>query len=171
MKKRIIFVILGLLIVIAILAAVKGLQIKSMIKQGKSFVPPPETVTTAVVKADSWSSDLTAVGTLTAVQGVTVAADLAGKVVKIAFESGVPVKKEDLLVRLDTSSEEAQLPGAEAQVKQARSELERAGKMVAEKIISQADFDRAVSTLDQALAQANNIRATINKKTIRAPFS
>lgn len=171
MKKRIIFVVLGLLVVIAILAAVKGLQIGKMIKQGKSFVPPPETVTSAVVKADSWTSDLTAVGSLTAVQGVTVSADLAGKVVKIAFEAGTTVKKGDLLLRLDTSSEEAQLPGAEAVVTQARSELERAGKMVGEKIISQADYDKAVSTRDQALSQANTIRATISKKTIRAPFS
>jgi len=171
MKKRIIFVVLGLLVVAGILAAIKGLQIGAMIKQGKSFVPPPETVTSAVVKSDSWTSSLTAVGTLSAVQGVTVSADLAGKVVKIAFEAGAPVNKGDLLLRLDTSSEEAQLPGAEAQVKQARSELDRAAKMVAEKIISQADYDKAVSAHEQALAQANNIRATISKKTIRAPFS
>jgi membrane fusion protein (multidrug efflux system) len=171
MKKRIIFVILGLVVVIAILAAVKGLQIGAMIKQGKSLVPPPETVTSAVVKADSWTSDLTAVGSLTAVQGVTVAADLAGKIVKINFESGARVNKGDLLVRLDTSSEEAQLPGAVAQAKQARADLERSEKMVTDGIISQSDYDKAVSTFDQAQAQANNIRATINKKMICAPFS
>ncbi len=171
MKKRIIFVILGLVVVIAILAAIKGLQIGAMIKQGKSFVPPPETVTSATVTADSWTSDLTAVGSLTAVQGVTVAADLAGKVVSINFEPGAQVKKGDLLVRLDTSSEEAQLPGAVAQAKQARAELDRSEKMVAEKIISRSDYDKAVSALDQALAQANTIRATINKKRICAPFT
>jgi membrane fusion protein, multidrug efflux system len=171
MKKRIIFVIIGLVVVIAILAGVKTLQIRTMIKQGKSFVPPPETVTSAVVKAESWTTALTAVGSLSAVQGVSVAADLAGKVDKIAFESGSPVNKGDLLLHQDTSSEEAQLPGAEALVKQSRSELERAAKMVAERIISQADYDKAVSTLDQAQAQANNIRATIRKKTVRAPFS
>ena len=82
MKKRVILVILGLVIVIAALAGVKWLQIGAMIKHGKSFVPPPETVTSAAVKADSWTADLTAVGTLTAVQGVTIAAELAGKVVK-----------------------------------------------------------------------------------------
>ena len=171
MKKRIIFSILGLVIVIAILAGVKGLQIGAMIKQGKSYVPPPETVTSAAVKVDSWTSDLTAVGSLAAVQGVTVAADLPGKVEKIAFEPGGQVKRGDLLVHQDTSSEEAQLPGAVAQAKQARSELERSGKMVAENIVSRSDYDKAQSTYEQALAQVNNIHATISKKTIRAPFS
>ena len=156
---------------IAILAGVKALQIAAMIKQGESFVPPPETVTSAVVKADSWPSDLTAVGSLTAVQGVTVAADLPGKVEKIAFEPGCQVKNGDLLVHQDTSSEEAQLPGAVAQSKQAHSELQRAKKLVAENIISQSDYDKAQSAYEQALAQVNNIRATISKKTIRAPFS
>ena len=147
MKKRVILVILGLVIVIAVLAGVKWLQIAAMIKQGKSYVPPPETVTAVPVKADSWTSDLTAVGSLTAVQGVTVASDLSGKVVKIAFEPGGQVKNGDLLVRQDTSSEEAQLPGAVAQAKQARSELERSKKLVAENIISQSDYDKAAVNL------------------------
>jgi membrane fusion protein (multidrug efflux system) len=91
--------------------------------------------------------------------------------VKIALVSGNPVKKGDPLVYQDTTSEEAQLPGAVAQVKLARTELERAAKMAEEKIISQADYDKALATHEQALSQANSIRATIAKKTIRAPFS
>jgi membrane fusion protein (multidrug efflux system) len=170
MKKRIILAVIGLVIIITILAAVKASQIGAMIKQGKTFVPPPETVTSVLVTSDSWPTDLTAVGTLTAVQGVTIAAELAGKVVKIDFEPGTSVQKGDLLVRQDTSSEEAQLPGLQAQVKLAGTELERARKMVTEKIISQADYDRAVATHEQALALANGIRTTIAKKTIRAPF-
>jgi len=171
MKKRIILAILGVVVIIAILAGVKALQIGAMIKQGKAFVPPPETVTSVQVKSDSWATDLTAVGTLTAVQGVTVAAEMAGKVVKIGFEPGATVKKGDLLVQQDTSSEEAQLPGLQAQVQLARTELERARKMVAERIISQSDYDKAVAARDQAVSAVNNIRTIIDKKTIRAPFS
>jgi membrane fusion protein (multidrug efflux system) len=171
MKKRILFAILGLLVVIAILAGVKFLQIKTMIRQGEAFMPPAEIVTTALVASDSWNSDLTAVGTLSAVQGVTVAAELPGKVVRIAFQSGTTVRKGDLLVSQDTSSEEAQLPGLLAQVKLARADLERAARMVGEKIISQAEYDRAVATHDQALSQLNGVRTTIAKKNIRAPFA
>jgi membrane fusion protein (multidrug efflux system) len=171
MKKRIIFSILGLVILVAILGAVKALQIGKMINQGKKFVPPPETVTTASVKAESWDSALTSVGTLNAVQGVTVAAELSGKVVRIAFEPGSPVKKGDLLLKQDTSSEEAQLPGALSQVHLVRLNLKRADQLAAEGIISQSDHDTAVANTDQAQALADNIRATIAKKLVRAPFS
>ena len=171
MKKRILLVLLGLVILIGVLSAIKVLQIRAMIAQGKNFVPPPETVTTAVAKAESWEMALTAVGTLTAVQGVTVAAELPGKVVSIDFEPGAKVNKGDLLIRQDTSVEEAQLPGAAAVADLARTILERDAKMLAEQIISQADYDTAVANRDQATAQANTIRAAIGKKTIRAPFS
>jgi membrane fusion protein (multidrug efflux system) len=170
MKKRVIFAITGLVVLVAVLAAVKVMQIGAMIDQGKKFVPPPETVTTSPVRAESWETALSAVGTLTAVQGVTVAAELSGKVVRIAFTPGSHVKKGDLLVCQDTSSEEAQLPGATAQADLARSELERAAKMLKDKIISQSDYDKAVAAHEQAISQVKSIRATIAKKTIRAPF-
>lgn len=169
-KKKILFAILGIAVIIVALAGVKALQIRAMIQQGKNFVPPPETVTTSVAKAESWETALTAVGTLTAVQGVTVAAELAGKVVDIAFEPGTTVKKGDLLIRQDTTTEEAQLPGAVAQVTLTKIILERDAKMLAEQIISQSDYDTAVANHKQAVAQADSIRATIAKKTIRAPF-
>ena len=88
MKKRIIITATALVLIVGILAGVKIMQIGAMIDQGKKFVAPPETVTAAVVTSESWKSELSAVGTLTAVRGVTVAAELPGKVVKISFEPG-----------------------------------------------------------------------------------
>jgi membrane fusion protein (multidrug efflux system) len=170
-KKRIILVLAGLVILIVILGTIKALQIGAMIDQGKKFVPPPETVTSAAVKADSWETALTAVGTLNAVQGVTVAAELPGKVVNITFEAGSAVKKGDILLRQDTSSEEAQLPGALAQVELTRLNLERSEQLLARGMIARVDRDNAVANAEQAKAQADNIRATISKKTVRAPFS
>ena len=171
MKKRLILTVIGLAVLIAILVAVKALQIGAMIDQGKKFVPPSETVTSAVVKADSWETALTAVGTLNAVQGVTIAAELAGKVVGISFEAGTQVTKGNILLRQDTSSEEAQLPGAVAQVNLSRTNLERMNQLFSKQLISQSDRDNAVAGAEQAQSQADNIRATIAKKTIRAPFS
>lgn len=171
MKKRIILTVLALLAVVALLAGIKALQVKAMIDAGKKYVPPPETVTTTAVKAEEWSSDLTAVGTLTAVQGVVLSAELPGKVVQISFTPGSQVHKGQVLLRQDTSSEEAQLPGALAQVKLARANLKRADQLFREGIISQADHDTAVATADQSQAQADSIKATIAKKSVRAPFS
>ncbi len=171
MKKRILVAVTGLVVLIALLAAVKAMQIWAMIDQGKKYVPPPETVTTASVALESWDNALTAIGSLTAVNGVTLAAELPGRVARISFVSGNAVRKGDLLVSQDTTSEQAQLPGAMAQVKFARAELTRAAEMVKDKSISQADFDKAIAAHEQALSQVEGIRATIAKKTIRAPFS
>lgn len=171
MKKRIFFALVGVLVVAGVLAGTKALQIGAMIEQGKKFVPPPQTVTATGVVAETWTRELTAVGTLSAVQGVTVSAEAPGKVVEIAFEPGTEVKRGDLLIRQDTSVEDAQLPGLLAQVSLARSELNRATKMSGAQIISQSDQDKAQASYDQAQAQANNLRAVIAKKTVRAPFS
>jgi membrane fusion protein (multidrug efflux system) len=169
MKKILILTIVGLVILIAVLVAVKGLQIGAMTGQAKNFVPPPETVTSAVVKAESWETALTSVGTLNAVRGVTVAAELPGKVVEIYFEGGMSVKKGDILLRQDTSSEEAQLAAILAQVNLNRTNLDRANQLLAKDYISRADRDAAVAAADQAEAQAQNIRTIIAKKTVRAP--
>jgi membrane fusion protein (multidrug efflux system) len=170
MKKSILFAILGLVIVVAALAAIKTFQIRAMIEAGKKAVPPTDTVTTVAARAESWDTSLSAVGSLTAVQGVTVAAELPAKVVEIAFEPGGKAKRGDLLIRQDTSVEEAQLPGAEAQVKLTQSVLARDVEMLKEKIISQADYDASVAALQQAIAQVGTLRATIAKKAVHAPF-
>jgi membrane fusion protein (multidrug efflux system) len=113
---------------------------------------------------------LPAVGSLAAVQGVTVTAELTGKVVQIAFTPGSRVKAGDLLVKQDTSSEEAQLRSAEAAAALAKLNVERLGKLLAERTIAQSQYDNAEAGYKQAVAQADNIRASIAKKTIRAPF-
>jgi membrane fusion protein (multidrug efflux system) len=170
MKKPLIFAIIGLVILIALLVAVKGLQIGAMSGQAKNFVPPPETVTSAAVKAEAWETALTSIGTLNAVRGVTVAAELPGKVVEIFFEGGMSMKRGDILLRQDTSSEEAQLAAILAQLNLNRANLDRANQLLAKDYISRADRDAAVAAADQAEAQAENIRAIIAKKTVRAPF-
>ena len=171
MKKRIIFTIIGLLIMIGILGGIKALQIDRMIAQGSQSVPPPETVTTTVAQKDSWESRLTAVGSLAAVQGVTVTAELTGKVVRIAFEPGTKVNAGDLLVQQDTSSEEAQLRAAEAGVELAKRNLERLKKLLDRRTIAQSQYDDAEAKYKEGVASADAIRAAIAKKTIRAPFA
>jgi membrane fusion protein, multidrug efflux system len=171
MKKAIFLAIVGLLLLVGILAGIKTLQIRKMIARGAAFAPPPVTVTTAQVTRDSWERSLTAVGSLSAVQGVTVAADQPGKVVGISFSAGARVQKGTLLLQQDISSEQAQLPGAEAKHTLAKSNLQRARQLFDERIISRAELDAAQATERQAQAAVDNLGAAIAKKTIRAPFS
>ncbi len=171
MKTHRLWVTGGLILIIGSLAVTKALQIGTLIQHGKAFRPPPVTVTAAEVKAEFWPQELNAVGSLTAVQGVTVAAELIGKVTAIAFEAGARVRRGDLLIRQDTTFEEAQLPGAAAAADLARINRDRAEKEYADRIISENERDTAVAGYSQALAEADSIRATIGKKTLRAPFS
>jgi membrane fusion protein (multidrug efflux system) len=166
--------IIGLIIVAIVgggLAAIKTLQIRTMIAAGKKFFPPPETVAAAVATEENWADDLPAVGSVSPVQGVLLAPEIAGTVSEIAFESGATVNKGDLLVRLDTTSEEAKLRAFEAQVQLTKLTATRARQLLADKTVSQSELDQAEASLEQAQANADEIRATIAKKTIRAPFS
>jgi len=131
----------------------------------------PETVTTTVVHTDSWESRLTAVGSLAAVQGVMVTAELTGKVVRIAFEPGTKVNAGELLVQQDTSSEAAQLRAAEATVELAARNLERLKKLLDRRTIAQSQYDNAEAQYKEGVAQADAIRAAIAKKNIHAPFA
>ena len=171
MKKTIFFTIIGIIILVGVLGGVKGLQIKRMIAQGEAYVPPPTPVTTAAVQSAAWPTELTAVGSLEAFQGVMVTAELLGKVVKIALEPGSAVKAGDLLVQQDTSSEIAQLRSAQASMELARLNLQRAKELLPSNVINQSSYDSAEAEYKQAAAQVDAIEATIAKKTIRAPFA
>ena len=171
MTKRIVFTILGVLVLIGILGGIKGLQSNRMIAIGSQSSPPPETVTTAVVQTESWEALITSVGSLESVQGVILTAELPGKITRIAFEPGTKVKAGDLLLQQDISSEQAQLRAAEAAVALTKLELERSSKLLGKKAVAQAKYDSDDALHKQALAQIEGIRATIRKKTIRAPFA
>ncbi len=171
MKSKIVIAILIVLVVVAAIAGIKTMQIKSLMAAGKNFAQPPETISSAVAKEEKWQSTFSAIGSITAVQGVTLTPDIPGTVREIAFESGAIVAKGDLLVRLDTSSEEAQLRAIEAQTALAKINVERERALRAQKMNSELELDTAEATLKQDQANADAIRATIEKKTIRAPFA
>ena len=171
MKRKILLAVLIVIAVFAGLAGVKALQVKKLIAFGAAFVPPPESVSSAVAREEKWQGFISSIGTIAAVQGVTVTPDMPGTVREIAFESGAVVNKGDLLVRLDISSESAQLAALQAQADLARSNLTRVRSLRAEGNVSLSDLDTAEAALKQYEANADTIRATIEKKTIRAPFA
>ena len=171
MKKKIFIALIIVAAALIVLAGVKALQISKLIGFAKTFTPPPETISSAVAQEQKWQNTLSAVGSISAAQGVTVASEVAGTVTEIAFESGAVVARGDLLVRLDTSSEEAQLRAMEAQVELTRLNAERLRNLRTNNVVSQSEVDTAEAALKQNQANADEIRAVIEKKTIRAPFA
>ena len=170
MAKRMIVMLAVTAMFVAALGFVKFRQIQTAIAQGASFQPPPEAVTTIVTRQEAWPATVNAIGTVAAVQGVAVSADLPGTVERIAFDSGKWVREGEVLALLDTRQEQAQLAAAEAQRELARLNFERMQGLLNERVISQAEFDRAVADQRQTDARVGEIRAVIERKTIRAPF-
>jgi len=171
MKKRMFFMLVVVVGFLSIIGFVKYRQISAAIAQGKAWTPPPEAVTTVVAKGERWNDVSGAVGTMTAVNGVTLSADSPGIVSKITFQSGQWVHQGDVLLRLDTKQESAQLVSAEAKRELDRANFDRAKMLLEQKVIAQADYDAAASSYDQSKAAVVNIQATIARKTITAPFS
>jgi membrane fusion protein (multidrug efflux system) len=170
MAKRMLLVLGIVAILLTCLGFVKYHQIQAAVKSA-SFQPPPEAVTTVVAQQQQWPENISIIGTIEAVQGVTVGADLPGVVDKIHFESGQAVHEGDVLVELDTREERSTLAALEADRDLARINFNRMQQLVNEGVISRMEYDQAQAQQKQTAAKVAETRATIERKTIRAPFS
>jgi membrane fusion protein (multidrug efflux system) len=171
MAKRMLLMLAVVIVVVAGLGFVKYRQIETAVAQGASFQPPPTAVTTVVAHKETWPSNLAVIGTAMAIQGVTVSADLPGTVDKIYFDSGKWVKEGDVLVELDTRQERAQLAAMEANRDLAKINYDRMRQLVEQGVLARSEYDNATAQQKATEAQVGEIRATIARKTIRAPFS
>jgi len=171
MAKRMVIMLLVLAAFVGTVGFLKFRKIQASASQSSSFQPPPEAVTTIIARQEVWQGSLGAIGTVAAVNGVVVSADLPGIVQKILFSSGDGVESGDVLVQLDTRQEQAQLAAAEARLQLARLNLQRFRGLREQGISSQADYDTAEAELKQAEGSVGEIRASIERKTVRAPFA
>ncbi len=163
---------LVLLAILGPIVATKALQIGALIASSKEpFAMPPTSVTTIAVEKTQWNPMIRSVGSVVAVQGVTVTTELPGKVVAIHFESGTNVKEGDLLLELDSSTEKAQLASANASADLAEISVKRSRELFEKNAISKAELDTAEARYSEATAAVANLEAVIEKKSIRAPFS
>ena len=170
MAKRM-FLMLGVTaLLLTALGFVKFKQVQTAV-QAAAFQPPPEAVTSVVVQREDWPSTTGVIGTMEAVRGVMVSADLPGVVARINFDSGKFVHEGDVLVELDTREERAQLASLEAQRDLAKVNYGRMQQLMKEGVISRMEYDQATAQQRQTEANVGEVRATIARKTIRAPFS
>ncbi len=157
--------------IIGVIVAVFALVIGPQFAPAPPFVMPPETVTSRVAEKMVWEQTVAAVGTLRASQGVMVSAEVPGTVSEIHFRSGQEVEKGELLFELDTSAERAQLESSKATHELAEVNLKRARELRSSRSISQSELDTAEARAKETKAAMKQIRATLEKKIIRAPFS
>ncbi|TAM09537.1 MAG: efflux RND transporter periplasmic adaptor subunit [Nevskiaceae bacterium] len=171
MFKKWLIVLILLVIAIAAIAGGKLYQNRRAANAAAHQSYPPTTVSTAVAEQQIWSPDISTVASLMAVSGTEITAQIAGNVTQIAFESGTPVKKGALLVRLDDSTQLAQRHADEAKLRLARTTLTRARKLFAANATSDAALQQAEADLATSQAALENDRALLNKLHIKAPFN
>jgi len=168
-RRKGIVIAIALLVAICVFAfGIKALQIGKMMSSPQTM--PPTTVSSVSVKEEDWAPRLTAVGSVSAVQGAVVSAELAGVVSEINFENGGEAKKGEVLMKLDASQEEALLRSAEAEAQLAKTDLERSRDLAMKKVVSSAELDSAQSKFRRLNAAVDQVRSSIAKKTLIAPF-
>jgi membrane fusion protein, multidrug efflux system len=174
-RRPVVFVV-----ALALLAALTGglayfqFVIKPVMVKGfitAAFAPKPTTVTAEAARVEQWRPELTAIGTLRAIQGVAIAPQAAGDVTAIRFESGDDVEAGALLINIDDSVEQADLANGLAQLKNADSTLTRQRTLVAQGNTPQSTVDTAIATRDSAAATVERTRAVIAQKAVKAPFA
>jgi membrane fusion protein (multidrug efflux system) len=171
--KRYLLVIGGLLVVVGLLAGIKGAQIGKLMAMGKQMQvsgPPPEAVGSAVAQAETWETTVAAVGSISSLRSVAVSNEVPGTVSKIRFESGQIAREGQVLVELDADVERAQVASADARRDLASRNAERSKLMAAKSAISSAQMDEAEAQLKTAITDTAALRAQVERKVIRAPF-
>lgn len=132
--------------------------------------PTPATVSAIEVKAEAWQPELTAVGSLSAVNGVDVATQVAGIVSEIPVKSGVKVASGAVLLKLNADPDEAQLTSLEAAAELSATVLKRDSQLITGTAVTQATIDADTADLKSKNALVAQQKALIAEKTVTAPF-
>ncbi|MCK9684149.1 efflux RND transporter periplasmic adaptor subunit [Scleromatobacter humisilvae] len=169
MTKRMLIMIGGIVVLLLVLIGGFIMHIRTLIASAPK--PFPQTVTAIKVTSQEWQPTLAAVGSVTPVRGVDVTTEIAGLVREIHFKSGQDVKKGDILVELNADSDKAQLAALEAAAELSGTVLKRDKAQFDAQAIAQAQVDADAADLKSKRALADQQKAIIDKKTIRAPFS
>lgn len=159
-----------LFVVAALLVGYKVFMNQMMKSIFASNTPPPVTVNFETLAVGAVPQSLTAIGSVAAVHQVTIAPEISGRITRIAFVAGAPVKKGDVIVQLNDATEQADLASAKAQANLTAATLKRTQELFAKGSVSQAQLDQARSQNDAALAAIDRTQAIIAKKLIKAPF-
>lgn len=169
--KRWLLMIGAVLLLILVIGGIKAYSVKTMIDGFKAQGEPTSTVSTVKVSFDDWQPTVSAVGTLRAVRGVDLAAEVAGVVESAPLRSGTEVRQGTLLVQMTLKADNARLRALQSDAELARSTAARAKKQLQAQAISQAQAEQEAAKLNSAEAALAEQQALINKKAIRAPFA
>jgi membrane fusion protein (multidrug efflux system) len=168
--KSIGIAIASLLGIVVVVGVIKATQISAMVDAGKNTPAPSETVSTFKAEIQQWPNSYKAMGTVEASEGIVIAAEVAGKVKEIRFKSGENIKKGTVILVQESGNEQAQLNAAEARLRLAKSNHDRLVELRKRNTVSQSELDTAIQQMGSAEGDVGDLKATLEKKLVRAPF-
>ncbi len=171
MVKRMILMLFAVGLVATALVGFQMFKARMIKRAMAAFANPPQTVSTVTVTEQEWRPALTAVGSLTAVQGANLSLEVSGIVTEIDFRSGADVQKGQTLLRLRADDDIARLHALEATAELARINYNRDLRQFRAQAVSQATLDTDAATLKNDEAQVAAQQAIVDQKILRAPFS
>lgn len=166
--------IVMLVIVVIVLGLVFGFGAFRNIMIGKFLATlknPPQTVAAIKAKTSPFQDEQKATGSLVALHGADLSAQIAGIVDTIDFRSGTDVKKGDLLLTLRPNNDEAVLAQLQATAKLDEITYNRDLAQYNAKAVSRQTVDTDRANLEGAKAQVRSQQALMAEKKIYAPFS
>ncbi len=169
--KRWMVLIGVVLVLVLVIGGIKGYSVYKMVQGFKAMGVPKQTVSTIKAEAQDWQTEVAAVGSVRAVRGADLSAEVAGIVDAVQFENGADVKAGQLLVRLRSADDAAELASLKASAEVAETVYKRDQAQLEAQAISQAVLDNDAATLKSAKAQVAKQQALLDKKVIKAPFA
>ena len=163
-----------LLLVVLIFGSVIGFNLFKQKMMGEYFanMPVPSfPVTTTEITPKDWTPRIAAIGFIEPIQGVAISNETSGVVRTIHFESGQQVSKGDILLELDAEVEKANLRSAQANLPSQQANLKRIRQLFTRGAIPQNQIDDAQAKYQELVGQVDSLKATIARRTIRAPFA
>jgi len=169
-KRMIIMLVLTGLVLTAVFGfeAFKGVMIRKFMA---TLSNPPQTVSTMVAASTEWRSQIEAVGSVRAVNGANLSAQVAGTVSAVHFQSGADVKQGDLLLELESADDVAHLAALKATAALAQITYDRDRALVKTNAVSQQTVDTDEGNLKNAKALVAQQQALVDYKFVRAPFA
>ncbi len=160
-----------LIVIVGVVGTIKFGQFKTLGESGAMFLPPPEAVNATVAEYQYWPNTFVEMGTVEAEQGINVVAEVPGKILKILVESGHYVRAGDILLEQESNNEEAQLRAAQARLRLAKTNYERVLALLKKNSVSKSEVDSALQQVDSVQGDVDDLKATLAKKVVRAPFA
>lgn len=171
MSKRMMVLLIAAVVVFGGLIGAKWFGNRMMNQFFDNMPMPAVVVSATTVKSDTWTSEVTAVGSVAAVQGANLTTEVSGIVQKIHFDNGAEVNAGDVILTLDSATDGAQLKALQAAERLAQLERNRIQALFERKSISKSEYDKRQSELEQAQANVAAQQARLEQKTLRAPYT